>query len=95
MCQFALLHFCVRVCVLFLLAHTARAQTAAGAVASASGGIRYRRGAAVATPGAPVNQGDRIVSGVEGVAVVNLSDGSELERDLQQTSRSTNTPVVA
>jgi hypothetical protein len=62
-------------------AHTARAQSAAGTVASASGGVQIQRGAAVmaAKPGTPVNPGDRIVSGVEGVAVIILSDGSQLE----------------
>jgi hypothetical protein len=32
-----------------------------------------------ATPGTPVKQGDKIVTGVEGVAVIVLSDGSQLE----------------
>ena len=62
-------------------AGTARAQSAAGTVASASGGVQILRGAAImpATPGTPVKQGDRIVSSVEGVAVIILNDGSQLE----------------
>lgn len=62
-------------------ARTARAQSAAGTVSSASGGVQIQRGAAVlaATSGMPVNQGDRIGSGVEGIALITLSDGSQLE----------------
>ncbi len=62
-------------------ASMARAQSAAGTVSSASGGIQIQRGTAIlaAKPGMPVNQGDRIGSGVEGIALITLSDGSQLE----------------
>lgn len=72
--------FLIAVCT-FVGARTARAQIAAGTVTSASGGVQIQRGAATmaATPGTPVNQGDKIVSGVEGVATIILSDGSQLE----------------
>ena len=72
--------FLIAVCAI-VVAGTARAQSAAGTVSSASGGVQIQRGAAVtaAAPGAPVNQGDKIVSGVEGAAVITLSDGSQLE----------------
>jgi len=62
-------------------ASSARAQSAAGSVSSASGGVQIQRGAIAmaAKPGTPVDQGDRIVSGVEGEAVINLNDGSQLE----------------
>jgi hypothetical protein len=60
---------------------TARAESAAGKVASASGGVQIQRGAAImaATPGTPVNRGDKIVSGLEGVAAIILNDGTQLE----------------
>jgi ferric-dicitrate binding protein FerR (iron transport regulator) len=72
--------FLIAACGLFG-ARTARAQGAAGTVASASGGVQIQHGAAVmsATPGTPVNQGDKIISGAGGVAVITLSDGSRLE----------------
>jgi hypothetical protein len=72
--------FLIAVCAI-VVAGTARAQNAAGTVSSASGGVQIQRGAAItaAAPGAPINQGDKIVSGVEGVAVITLSDGSQLE----------------
>jgi len=62
-------------------ARTARAQSAADTISSASGGVQIERGGAIlaATPGTPVKQGDKIVSGAEGDAVVILSDGSQLE----------------
>ena len=66
----------------FLLAGagTARAQSAAGSVFSASGQVQIERGGATlaATPGTPVNQGDKIVSGANGNAVITLTDESEL-----------------
>jgi hypothetical protein len=72
--------FLIAVCA-FAGAGAARAQNAAGTVSSASGGVQIQHGAAIvaAKPGAPVDQSDRIVSGVEGVAVIILSDGSQLE----------------
>ena len=72
--------FLIAVCA-FFGASAARAQSAAGTVASASGRVQIQRGAAImaATPGTQVNQGDKIVSGLEGVAVIVLSDGSQLE----------------
>jgi FecR protein len=72
--------FLIAVCTI-VGARTARAQTAAGTVSSASGGVGIARGGATlpATPGTPVKQGDKIVSGVEGEAVIILSDGSQLE----------------
>ena len=72
--------FLVAVCAM-AVAHDAQALNAAGVVSSASGGVQIQRGAAIlaATPGMPVNQGDRIGSGVEGIAVITLSDGSKLE----------------
>ncbi len=68
---------------LFLMAplvRTARAQSAAGTVSSAIGPVQIQRGGATlaATPGAPVYQGDRIVSGADGSAVIILTDRSEL-----------------
>ncbi len=62
-------------------AGTARAQSAAGTISSASGGVQIQRGGGVlaAAPGAPVYRGDKIGSGAEGVAVIILSDGSQLE----------------
>ena len=65
----------------FFGARTAQADGAAGSVASASGGVQIQHGAAVvaATPGTPVNQGDKIISGAGGVAVITLSDGTRLE----------------
>ena len=62
-------------------ARTARAQSAAGTVSSASGQVQIQRGGATlaATPGTPVNQGDKIVSGADGHAVIVLTDGSQLE----------------
>ena len=66
----------------FLLAgaRTARAQSAAGTVYSSSGQVQIERGGATlaAKPGTPVNQGDRIVSGADGNAVIILTDESEL-----------------
>jgi hypothetical protein len=72
--------FLIAACV-FFGARTARAQGAAGTVASASGSVQIQRGAAVmsAAPGTPVNPGDKINSGADRVAVVVLSDGSRLE----------------
>jgi FecR protein len=72
--------FLLAVCTL-AGAHTARAQSNAGTVSSASGEVQIQRGAAImaAKPGTPVNQGDKIASGAEGVAVIILSDGSQLE----------------
>ena len=72
--------FLVAVCAM-AVAHVAQAQNAVGTVSSASGGVQIQRGAAVlpATPGMPVNLGDRIGSGVEGICVITLSDGSKLE----------------
>jgi hypothetical protein len=72
--------FLLAVCAI-AVAHVAQAQNAVGTVSSASGGVQIQRGAAIlpATPGMPVNLGDRIGSGVEGIAVITLSDGSKLE----------------
>lgn len=62
-------------------ARTARAQSPAGTVSSASGQVQIQRGGATlaATPGTPVNQGDRIVTGADGKAVIILTDQSQLE----------------
>ena len=72
--------FLIAVCVI-AGPSTVRAQTIAGTISSASGGVQIKRGGTVmpALPGTPVNRGDRIASGVEGVAVINLSDGSQIE----------------
>jgi hypothetical protein len=72
--------FLVAVCAA-VVAGTALAQNAAGTISRASGGVKIQRGAAVigAVPGTPVDQGDRIVSGVEGAALITLNDGSQLE----------------
>lgn len=58
------------------LVRTARAQSAAGTVSSAIGPVQIQRGGATlaATPGTPVYQGDRIVSGADGSAVIILTD---------------------
>ena len=60
---------------------TARAQSAAGTVSSASGRVQIQRGSATvaATPGTPVYQGDKIVCGADGKAVIILTDQSRLE----------------
>ena len=62
-------------------ARTARAQSAAGTVSSAGGQVQIQRGGVTlaATPGTPVKQGDKIVSGADGHAVIILTDGSKLE----------------
>ena len=62
-------------------ARMARADGAAGTLSSASGVIQIQRGATAlaAIPGMPLNQGDRIGTGTGGIAVVTLSDGSQLE----------------
>jgi hypothetical protein len=72
--------FLIAVCTI-VGAGTARAQSAAGTVSSASGGVQIQRGGGVLTaaPGTPVYRGDKIGSGSEGVAVIILSDGSQLE----------------
>jgi FecR protein len=72
--------FLIAVCVI-AAPRTVRAQSSAGTISSASGGVQIERGGKVmpATPGTPVNRGDRIASGVVGVAVINLSDGSQIE----------------
>ncbi len=72
--------FLIAVCVI-AGPRTVRAQSSAGTISSASGGVQIERGGTVmpAKPGTPINRGDRIASGVEGVAVINLSDGSQLE----------------
>ena len=74
----------VAVVAVFLLAafaRTARAQSAAGTVSSASGQVQIQRGGATlaATPGTPVNRGDKIVSGADGHGVIILTDRSKLE----------------
>lgn len=92
--------FLIAVCV-FFGAPTARAQSAAGTVASASGRVQIQRGTAIvaATPGTPIKQGDRIASGEEGIALIILSDGSQLELrpstaiTLDQYSRGGSTPT--
>ena len=70
----------VAVFLLAAFARPARAQSAAGTVSSASGQVQIERGGATlaATPGTPVNQGDKIVSGADGYAVIILTDESEL-----------------
>jgi FecR-like protein len=62
-------------------ARAALAQSAAGTISSASGQVQIQRGSATlaATPGTPVNQGDKIVSGDSGRAVIILTDQSQLE----------------
>jgi hypothetical protein len=72
--------FLIAVCVI-VGARTARAQSAAGTVSSASGQVQIQRGSATlpAAPGTPVNQGDKIVSGADGRAVIILTDQSRLE----------------
>lgn len=61
--------------------HTARAESAAGKVYSASGGAQIEPGDATiaARPGTLVNPGDKIVTSAGGKAAVMLSDGSKLE----------------
>ena len=72
--------FLIAVCAIVVIG-TAQAQNPAGTVTSATGGVQIQRGAAIvgAAPGTPVKEGDRIVSGVEGAAVITLSDSSQLE----------------
>jgi hypothetical protein len=72
--------FLIAVCA-FFGARTVRALVTAGTIASASGGASIARGTAIlaAVPGVPVNQGDKIVTGADGHAVIALSDGSQLE----------------
>ena len=72
--------FLIAVCAI-AVAQVAQAQNAVGTVSSAKGGVQIKRGAAImpATPGMPIILGDRIASGMEGTAVITLSDGSKLE----------------
>ena len=72
--------FLIAVCAM-AGAHTVRAESAVGTIQSASGGAQIERGGATiaATPGTPVDQGDKIVAAADGQAVVVLSDGSKLE----------------
>ena len=72
--------FLIAVCAM-VGARTARAQSAAGTVSSASGQVQIQRSGAIlaATPGRPVNQGDQIVSGADGHGVIILTDRSKLE----------------
>jgi len=72
--------FLIAVCVI-AGPRAVRAQSSAGTIATASGAVQIQRGARVipATPGTSINRGDRIASGVEGVAVINLTDGSQIE----------------
>src|SRR5258708_5119480 len=61
-------------------ASNARAQSAAGSVASASGHVQIHRGATslTAAPGVAVNQGDQIGCAADGNAVIILNDQSQL-----------------
>jgi len=67
--------------LLAAFARPARAQSAAGTVSSASGQVQIQRAGATlaATPGTPVNRGDKIVSGADAHAVIILTDQSRLE----------------
>ncbi len=62
-------------------ARTAGAESAAGTIFGATGPVQIQRGGSTmpATPGTPVIQGDQIVAGADGQAVIMLSDGSKLE----------------
>lgn len=72
--------FLIAVCVI-ASARTVQAQSAAGTVSSASGQVQIQRGSATlpAAAGTPVYQGDKIVSGADGKAVILLTDQSRLE----------------
>ncbi len=61
-------------------ASSARAQSAAGSVSSASGHVQIHRGATslTAAPGVAVNQGDQIGCAADGNAVIILNDQSQL-----------------
>jgi hypothetical protein len=61
-------------------ASSARAQSAAGTVSSASGHVQIHRGATsvTAAPGVAVNQGDQIGCAADGNAVIILKDQSQL-----------------
>ena len=71
--------FLIAVCAI-VGASSARAQSAAGSVASASGHVQIHRGASslAAAPGVAVNQGDQIGCAADGNAVIILSDQSQL-----------------
>jgi FecR protein len=72
--------FALAFCVM-AAARAVRAQSPVGSVFSASGQVQIQRGGATiaATPGTPVNQSDKIVSGADGHAVIILTDQSRLE----------------
>jgi hypothetical protein len=72
--------FLIAVCAM-AGARTARAHGAAGILTGASGQVQIERGGAIlaATPGTPIVQGDTIVCGADGQAVVILTDQSRLE----------------
>jgi len=61
-------------------APSARAQTSAGTISSASGHVQIHRGATslAAAPGVAVNQGDQIGCAADGNAVITLNDQSQL-----------------
>ena len=61
-------------------ASSARAQSSAGTISSASGHVQIHRGAAclAASPGVAVKQGDQIGCAADGNAVIILNDQSEL-----------------